>query len=81
MFRESSASMRWAHPVATPYLQTSIRAGAMHLKNYLALRAGLAAPVTRGGKPVCWVSMRPLTGVAVASFTGAVVEFFLRALV
>ena len=46
-------------------------------------RAG-AAPLSRGGRPVCCVSMRPGAGLT-ASFTGAVLdaalEFFLRALV
>ena len=41
--------------------------------------AGLAEPLSRGGKPVCWVSRRPLTGAA--DFNATVVEFFLRALV
>ena len=43
------------------------------------LREGLAEPLSRGGKPVCWVRMRPLTGAA--DFNATVVEFFLRALV
>lgn len=45
-----------------------------------ALRGGLAAPVTRGGRPVCCVSMRPFTGATGFSANGAAVEFLRRAL-
>ena len=48
----------------------------------------LPEPLSRGGKPVCWVRMRPRVGWAdaLSSFTGAVVfiatlvEFLRRAL-
>ena len=51
-------------------------------------RGAGAEPVSRGGRPVCCVSMRPGAGLT-ASLTGAVfcvlvgdaLEFFLRALV
>ena len=43
--------------------------------------AGFEEPVTLGGSPVCWVSMRPFTGfMGVTALAGATVEFFLRAL-
>ena len=41
----------------------------MRVARYFALRAGLAAPVTRGGRPVCWVRILPFTGFAVSVFS------------
>ena len=38
------------------------------------------APVTRGGKPVCCVNMRPLTGLAIGKDTAPVVDCFFLAL-
>ena len=38
----------------------------------------LPEPLSRGGKPVCWVRMRPFTGTA--GFIATVVEFLRRAL-
>ena len=36
-------------------------------------------PVSRGGRPVCWVKMRPLTGEAVAEVFALDVEFLMEA--
>ena len=51
-------------------------------------RAGRPDPLSRGGRPVCCVSMRPgvgftasFTGAAFCVLVGAALEFFLRALV
>ena len=44
-----------------------------------SLPPGLPAPLSRGGRPVCWVRMRPLTGAN--GFNATAVEFLRRALV
>ena len=52
--------------------------------SYLTLRTGLLTtlpePLSRGGKPVCWVKILPLTGVVLLRATVAV-EFLRLALV
>ena len=52
------------------------------LSNQRGLRGvpALAEPVTRGGRPVCWVSIRPLDGVFAAGWAPEGVEFLRRAL-
>jgi hypothetical protein len=39
-----------------------------------------AVPLSRGGKPVCWVNIRPFTGDATADVLVTTVEFLRRAL-
>ncbi len=57
-------------------LFTSI--ASLSIANYLGFRGGLAAPVNRGGSPVCWVNMLPFLGAP--PLTGSGVEFLRRAL-
>lgn len=45
------------------------------------LREAGPEPLSRGGRPVCCVRMRPFEGFTGASLTGAAVEFLRRALV
>ena len=84
-------------PVATPRYSACCDSAANRLSRLgvTPAKAGVQCVVhlTRGGKPVCWVRIRPLTGFDTfagdvvdvvlddVAFSGLAVEFFLRALV